>query len=124
MAGKDCAMFRSLRLSGIILIAALMGHSARVVAEPENIDSANFVMPGCRDEQPTDNTRYFKTGICYGKISGLAYMQKESCPPRGVTDSQKVRVVVAYIDARPARLQEDFRILALEAMKAAWPCKR
>jgi len=78
-------MFRSLSLSGIILIAALMGHSARVVAEPENVDSANFVMPGCRDDQPTSNTGYFKAGICLGKISGIAYMQKESCTLRSVS---------------------------------------
>src|SRR4029453_4871755 len=30
---------------------------------------------------------------------------------------------VQYIDARPARMHEDFRILAAEAMRAAWPCK-
>jgi hypothetical protein len=117
-------MFQSLSLRKIILIVGLMMVSGGVVAEPENIDSANFIMPGCRDNQPADNSGYFKSGICYGKVSALAYMQKESCFPRGVTDGQKVRVIVAYIDARPSRLHEDFRILALEAMKAAWPCKR
>lgn len=46
------------------------------------------------------------------------------CIPAGeVTVNQQVRVVVAYIDARPNRLHEDFRILALEALKDAWPCK-
>jgi hypothetical protein len=33
-----------------------------------------------------------------------------------------VRVVVAYIEARPARVHEDFRNLALEALREAWPC--
>jgi hypothetical protein len=31
-------------------------------------------------------------------------------------------IVVRYIDDRPARQQEDFRELALEALKNAWPC--
>ena len=38
-------------------------------------------------------------------------------------DEQTVRVVVQYIDSRPERMHEDFKKLALEAMKAAWPCK-
>ena len=41
-----------------------------------------------------------------------------------VTLGQMVRVIVAYIDARPARVHEDFRLLALEALVDAWPCKR
>ena len=43
--------------------------------------------------------------------------------PPGVTNSQKIKVVIAYIEARPARLHESFVDLALEALRAAWPCK-
>jgi hypothetical protein len=47
------------------------------------------------------------------------------CMPEGQTTvAQQVRIVAAYIDARPNRLHEDFRVLALEALKDAWPCKR
>ena len=45
-------------------------------------------------------------------MSGLAYMNDESCRPSGVTQGQIAAVVVQYIDARPARLNEDFRELA------------
>jgi hypothetical protein len=54
----------------------------------------------------------------------MANQRKSStCPATGVTHDQVVRVVIAYIDARPARLNEDFMELATEAMVAAWPCK-
>jgi hypothetical protein len=43
--------------------------------------------------------------------------------PAGVLGGQAVKVVVAYIDARPARMHERFDRLALEAFRAAWPCK-
>jgi hypothetical protein len=33
------------------------------------------------------------------------------------------RTVVRYIDDRPSRLEEDFRELALEALRQAWPCR-
>jgi hypothetical protein len=45
-------------------------------------------------------------------------------PEGQTTVAQQVRIVAAYIDARPNRLHEDFRVLALEALKDAWPCKR
>jgi hypothetical protein len=43
--------------------------------------------------------------------------------PDKVTLSQEVRVVIAYIEARPARMHEDFDSLAHEALQAAWPCR-
>jgi hypothetical protein len=36
---------------------------------------------------------------------------------------QRVRAIVAYIEAHPDRGAEDFRLLANEAMAKAWPCK-
>ena len=63
---------------------------------------------------------------CSGIIEGLSYRDdgKTVCPPKGsVTNGQMIRVVVKYIDDRPERQQEYFKVLALEAFRAAWPCK-
>src|SRR5262245_43854225 len=51
--------------------------------------------------------------------------RKQLCvdPPDGVTRGQLVRVVVADIEARHARMHESFRKLALEALRTAWPCR-
>jgi Rap1a immunity proteins len=47
------------------------------------------------------------------------------CVPVGVSAQQAVRVVVEYIDRQStARMNEDMRLLAFEALKAAWPCKK
>jgi hypothetical protein len=43
--------------------------------------------------------------------------------PDKVTINQASRVVIAYIEARPARMHEPFNELALEALRDAWPCK-
>ena len=45
-------------------------------------------------------------------------------PKEVITIDQGVRVVVAYIDARPERLHERFASLAFQALIAAWPCSR
>jgi hypothetical protein len=48
----------------------------------------------------------------------------ELCIPNAVTNGQMVRVVVKYIEDRPARMHENFKALAVEALRAAWPCKK
>ena len=42
--------------------------------------------------------------------------------PSKVTNAQLVKVVLTYIEAQPARLHENFVMLALEALRTAWPC--
>ena len=41
--------------------------------------------------------------------------------PLGVTREQAVGVVVQYIDGQPARMNENFVPLAIEALQATWP---
>jgi hypothetical protein len=68
----------------------------------------------------------FRQGVCAGSVDGLGYgiSGKETCPPKEVTGGQVGAVVVKYIEARPERMHEHFGDLALEALTAAWPCKR
>jgi Rap1a immunity proteins len=46
------------------------------------------------------------------------------CVPKGVTHGQSVRVVIAYIEARPKRMHEPFWQLTYEALVDAWPCSK
>ncbi len=43
--------------------------------------------------------------------------------PDSVTQGQIVGIVVLYIEARPSRMHEPFRSLALEALFDAWSCR-
>ena len=64
--------------------------------------------------------------FCLGIIVGISYMGRSDgtiCVPVGVTREQAVRVVVEYIDGQPARMNENFVPLAIEALQATWPCK-
>jgi hypothetical protein len=96
-----------------------------------DMTSANFMMPACRDVASGNMSNgeskgdLFTMGFCAGIISGLNYMGTfyGLCSPIGVTPQQAVSVVVQYIDHQPARMDEDFRVLASEALRAAWPCK-
>ena len=103
-----------------------------VHAQERTGPSANQLMKGCRAlltkkmrESGVDEA--FLIGSCAGIVSTLATLEPAAtgvCKPKNVTDEQSVRVVVAYIDARPNRLHEDFRVLTMDAFREAWPCKR
>lgn len=114
-------MFRYLR--GIALIAAIMVNCGATFAKPDQ-DSANYIMPGCRDFITHTLVNPFMNGRCAGILETLVGVTADVCHPAGVTVGQTVRVVVKYIDDRPARLNEKFRTLAYEALRAAWPCKK
>jgi hypothetical protein len=74
------------------------------------------------------NTTYL-AGVCAGAIAALSAAghlwieQVRSCPSTEATVQQGARIVVAYIEARPERMHEDWRKLALEALREAWPCR-
>jgi hypothetical protein len=94
--------------------------------------SANSIMPGCREIaalMPFSNhsdDRNDLASFCLGIVVGLSYQGRQDgtmCFPVGVTREQVVRAVVQYIDGQPARMNENFVPLAIEALQSAWPCK-
>jgi hypothetical protein len=113
------------RLIGIgFLAVAVLGADPAFVRE--DIYSADYVMPGCREFIGAGSGTTHLRGYCVDLVIGVArnaYVPS-ICLPREVTDEQIVRVVVRYIDSQPARLHEDFVLLAIEALRKTWPCPR
>jgi hypothetical protein len=114
-------------LRGTVLIAAFALNSDFALAEAD-LNSANYIMPGCRaflePDPPKDMNTKFLSTQCRAIIRGLVYaLSSNICPPKSKETHEDVRVVVKYIDEQPARLHEQFFALALEALRAAWPCK-
>lgn len=105
--------------AGSILLPAVA--SAQV--EPA---SATWIMPGCRAAiaEPRSRPADYDQGLCTGIVRGISYVDLDMCAPGKVTLGQMLRVVVRYIDMRPERQHENFVLLALEALRAAWPCRR
>jgi hypothetical protein len=62
--------------------------------------------------------------FCAGIVIGLSFMGQSYgiCVPAGTTAQQAASIVVQYIDGQPARIHEDFNRLAVEALRANWPC--
>ena len=84
-------MFRPqsrLALHGIMVIAALIlsGGSGFAAEDPE---SANNIMPGCRNIVTGTDMGRFISGVCLGFISGVRYRSQEVCEPDGISRMNK-----------------------------------
>ena len=111
-----------------IAIAAalpLLGQQGAAVAQPDPV-SANSVMIGCR-ELTKSQKEPLRQGTCFGIVRAMFFYGKSHfgiCAPDKANVGQAIRVVIAYIDQRPSRMNERFEDLALEALQQAWPCRR
>jgi hypothetical protein len=94
-------------------------------ARAEDANSANFLLQHCGNR---DRTPYL-AGVCDGIIDTLVFTarafpeQHRSCAPERATVRQATQVVVKYINERPQRWHENFKMLASEALQKTWPCK-
>src|SRR5205809_456229 len=115
---------------GIAVVVLLM-FCAGVRAQPPTEDtSANSVFLGCKAfvEGRSASTQLLMAGgnFCSGVVHGLASVGQyltppewQSCVPAASDARQLARVVISYIEARPQRMHEDFRVLTLEAFHYA-----
>jgi len=112
---------------GIAAALALLGQQGSVLAQ--STDSANSLMPGCRDalSQPASNQlQGYVKGECTAVIRTIIFFGQSHlgiCLPNQATLGQAIRVIVLYIDQRPERMDERFELVAGEALRRAWPCK-
>jgi hypothetical protein len=104
--------------------------SAAATAQTGNEMSAN-----CRAflKDPTPPNQMFPAGVCAGYIMGIAdglmYAQIADpkrtavCVPQGYTVGQGIKILNKYFDDHPEKLNQDVGLLALDAYRAAFPCK-
>jgi hypothetical protein len=96
------------------------------------LTSNDQLMPGCIAGESRDGevrascrlplARLFYSGLCMGLVAGAHYVDEKSCAPEDTTPSQLMRVVLAYIEVRPQRMNDEFMQLVIEALRSAWPC--
>jgi Rap1a immunity proteins len=132
-----------------IICSALMALLATTALAQQNKDSANYLLPACRafvEPKELANVDPMDMALCLGTVLGLAHVAKYSVVssaafsgpgksramkehwrcvdiPSDASQAELMHAVVGYIEARPKRLHESFRTLALEGLFDAWPCK-
>jgi hypothetical protein len=120
---------RSLGIIGVAL-AAFFGQPA--LSQSIKPNSGNAYLPACRVAARSEDPKaaeIAKASYCLGMVSALVGVvpllepRYRFCFPKDGDTGQAVRVVVAFLEKNPSMLHEDFRMLALIAMREAWPCK-
>ena len=112
------------RCSIAIAIAACLQLATGTTQAAETSYTANDLLQDCKDSllERKVSPRPFYSGLCMGLVAGVNYVDAKSCAPENATNSQLMRVVLAYIEVRPQRMHEEFTKLVVEALRSAWPC--
>jgi hypothetical protein len=115
----------------LAVIVVMIFNCGAAIAGP-NQPSADYIMPGCRDAASLitfsnigeSEEEVARLNFCKGIVVGLSFMGQPYgiCVPAGTTSQQATSIVVQYIDGQPPRIHEDFNPLAVEALRANWPC--
>ena len=111
------------------LLPALM-LTAAVAQDTRTADlrSAKAMLPHCMaglkpDAQDTAG------GRCAGIMATLSFVSRvlpdnlKFCHPSAATPEQMLQVIESFIEANPDAAGQDFRLVALAAMRQKWPCQ-
>ena len=111
------------------LLLALMA-SAAIAQDTRGADirSAKAMLPHCvaglkPDAQDTAG------GRCAGIMATLSFVSRvlpdnlKLCHPSAATPEQMLQVIESFIEANPDAGAQDFRLVALAAMRQKWPCQ-
>jgi hypothetical protein len=119
------AQMTELRFALAILLPLLISTAHADPPAVARAFRAEFYLPGCKDF--IAGRTNFDSGRCVGAVEVLDALNLDTklfCVPEATNNLARVRIIVAFIEARPERAKEDFRLLANEAMAKAWPCKK
>ena len=118
-----------------IICGALMALSVTAASGQENPANAGRFLPECKAYLNNTSGTALQ-GFCGGMVVGIALIAQPlfgpgqargtgRCMdiPENVTNGQLIETVVRYIEARPQRWAEQFRVLAIQALFDGWPCK-
>ena len=102
--------------------------SSVAVAQDADSRSAKSILPHCVAGLASD-TRDATGGRCAGIIATLSFVSRvlpeslKFCHPNGATPEQMMQVVSSFVASNPDSVAQDFRLVALAAMRDKWPCQ-
>jgi len=119
----------ALLLPALVSSAAIMA-SAAVAQEPRSagIGSAKAMLPHCAAGLAPD-AQDIAGGRCAGIMATLSFVSRvlpdnlKFCHPSATTPEQMLQVIASFVEANPDAGAQDFRLVALAAMRQKWPCQ-
>jgi hypothetical protein len=104
-----------------------MAQGANSEAKPE-ARTAKAMLPYCMAGL-NPSSQEAAGGRCMGVIATLSFVSRvlpdnlKFCHPNAATPEQIVQVIASFAEAHAESLDQDFRLVALAAMRDKWPCQ-
>ncbi|HEY7299933.1 MAG TPA: Rap1a/Tai family immunity protein [Xanthobacteraceae bacterium] len=90
--------------------------------------SVQAILPHCAAGVSAD-AQDVTGGRCAGILATLSFVSRvlpddlKFCHPNTATPGEMVQVVASFVDSNPDSAMQDFRLVALAAMRDKWPCQ-
>jgi hypothetical protein len=112
-----------------LLSIALLALTSNVSAGlAQDTASAQAMLPHCIAALKTDSQSP-AGGRCMGIIATLSFVSRvlpdnlKFCHPTAATPDQIVQAISSFMETNPDAVGQDFRLVALAAMRDKWPCQ-
>jgi|SRR5882757_6563398 hypothetical protein len=116
--------------SAAVVTSVAATTSAAVAQETKSTDirSAKAMLPHCAAGLAPD-AQDIAGGRCAGIMATLSFVSRvlpdnlKFCHPSATTPEQMLQVITSFVEANPDAGAQDFRLVALAAMRQKWPCQ-
>ena len=113
-----------------LLTSATVMTSIAVAQEPRSTDlrSAKAMLPHCAAGLAPD-AQDIAGGRCAGIMATLSFVSRvlpdnlKFCHPSATSPEQMLQVIESFVESNPDAGAQDFRLVALAAMRQKWPCQ-
>ena len=115
-------------LIGMLFLVLASSWSAAVAQDAASTRSVTSILPHCLAGLAA-NAQDVTGGRCAGILATLSFVSRvlpddlKFCHPSAATPEQMVQVVATFVDSNPDSAVQDFRLVALAAMRDKWPCQ-
>lgn len=109
----------------LVTLAAALALSSAFAQENDD-KTTRYILPHCRSVERAQDA---VGGRCAGIVATLSFVSRvlpdnlKFCHPNVATADQIVEVIVKFVEANPDAAEQDFRLVALAAMRNKWPCE-
>lgn len=124
-----------MKLGLIVALIGTVASSSFIANAVELRNDGNELLDACKEFIAGANDRNFnafKGGKCVSYVRGVSdtvffyrsVLKKDErfCEPAGVTNGQRVRIVVKYLEDNPKMLNRSDMVLIWNALMDAYPC--
>jgi hypothetical protein len=119
-------MHRTLIILTFVSLLTAGANAQRLITGEEMVQPCTQALLG----DSADSLDFMPMAFCIGVISGIAWTTphlktgSQFCVPPDATRDEQLAKVVQYMEAHTERLQEDFFVLAFQALRQSWPCPK